>query len=39
MKIEEGFLDFFTSLDAPRSTRNRLYTMSEILLCTLSAAT
>jgi predicted transposase YbfD/YdcC len=38
MKMEEGFLDFFSSLDDPRSTRNRLYTMSEILLCTLSAA-
>ena len=38
MKLEEGFLDFFISLDDPRSTRNRLYTMSEILLCTLSAA-
>lgn len=38
MQMEEGFLDFFNSLDDPRSTRNRLYTMSEILLCTLSAA-
>jgi predicted transposase YbfD/YdcC len=38
MEMEEGFLDFFNSLDDPRSTRNRLYTMSEILLCTLSAA-
>ncbi len=38
MKMEEGFLDFFNSLDDPRSTRNRLYTISEILLCTLSAA-
>lgn len=38
MKMEEGFLDFFSSLDDPRSTRNCLYTMSEILLCTLSAA-
>lgn len=38
MQIEEGFLDFFNSLDDPRSNRNRLYTMSEILLCTLSAA-
>lgn len=38
MKLDEGFLDFFISLDDPRSTRNRLYTMSEILLCTLSAA-
>ena len=38
MKMEEGFLDFFSSLDDPRSTRNRLYTISEILLCTLSAA-
>lgn len=37
-QLEEGFLDFFNSLDDPRSTRNRLYTMSEILLCTLSAA-
>lgn len=38
MKIEEGFLDFFSSLEDPRSKRNRLYTMSEILLCTLSSA-
>ena len=38
MNMEEGFLDFFNSLDDPRSTRNRLYTMPEILLCTLSAA-
>lgn len=38
MQMEEGFLDFFNSLDDPRSNRNRLYTMSAIFLCTLSAA-
>lgn len=38
MKLEEGFLDFFDELNDPRSSRNRLYTMSEILLCTFCAA-
>lgn len=38
MKLEKGFLVFSISLDDPRSTRNRLYTMSEILLCALCAA-
>ena len=36
--IEESFLDFFEGLEDPRSQRNRLYTMSEILLVTLCAA-
>jgi predicted transposase YbfD/YdcC len=36
--IEEGFLDYFIGLEDPRSQRNRLYTMSEILLVTLCAA-
>lgn len=36
--IEEGFLDYFNGLEDPRSQRNRLYTMSEILLVTLCAA-
>ncbi len=36
--IEEGFLDYFKKLENPRSQRNRLYTMSEILLVTLCAA-
>lgn len=37
-QVEESFLDFFKGLEDPRSRRNRLYTMSEILLTTLSAA-
>jgi predicted transposase YbfD/YdcC len=37
-QIEEGFLDYFKDLEDPRSTRNRLYSMSEILLATLSGA-
>lgn len=37
-RIEEGFLDYFKDLKDPRSTRNRLYSMSEILLITLGAA-
>lgn len=37
-QIEESFLDFFKELKDPRSGRNRLYTMSEILLTTLAAA-
>lgn len=37
-QIEESFLDFFKDLKDPRSQRNRLYTMSEILLTTLTAA-
>lgn len=36
--IDEGFLDYFNGLEDPRSQRNRLYTMSEILLVTLCAA-
>jgi len=36
--IEEGFLDYFRDSKDPRSTRNRIYTMSEILLATLCAA-
>jgi len=35
---ESSFLDIFGRLEDPRSTRNRLYTMSEILLSTLFAA-
>ena len=35
--IEGGFLDYFKELEDPRSQRNRLYTMSEILLVTLCA--
>ena len=31
-QVEESFLDFFKGLEDPRSRRNRLYTMSEILL-------
>lgn len=37
-QVEESFLDFFKGLEDPRSRRNRLYTMSEILLTTLAAA-
>jgi predicted transposase YbfD/YdcC len=37
-ELELSFLDIFQGLDDPRSTRNRLYTMSEILLTTLSAS-
>jgi len=36
--LEEGFLDYFNKLEDPRGTRNRLYTMAEILLTTLCAA-
>ena len=32
--LEEGFLDYFNGLEDPRGTRNRLYTMAEILLTT-----
>ena len=34
-KFEEGFLDCFSKLEDPRAKRNRLYSMSEILLVTL----
>lgn len=37
-EIEEGFLDYFTELKDPRSSRNRLYSMAEILLVALCAA-
>lgn len=37
-QIEVSFLDVFSRLKDPRSTRNRLYTISEILLTTLCAA-
>ena len=37
-KIEDTFLDHFNELKDPRSSRNRLYTISEILLVTLGAA-
>ncbi len=35
---ELSFLDVFGGLEAPRSSRNRLYTMSELLLTCLCAA-
>lgn len=35
---EEGFLDYFNKLEDPRSTRNRFYSMSEIVLVTLCAS-
>jgi len=38
MDKENCFLDIFQGLEDPRSTRNRLYLMSEILLTTLGAA-
>jgi predicted transposase YbfD/YdcC len=38
IKLEEGFLDCFKKLEDPRSKRNRLYSMSEILLVTLCAS-
>lgn len=38
MNVEISFLDFFKDLKDPRSSRNRMYTMSEILLTTLCAA-
>ena len=38
MNIDTSFLDFFKDLKDPRSARNRMYTMSEILLTTLCAA-
>ena len=37
-ELELNFLDIFQGIDDPRSERNRLYTMSEILLVTLSAS-
>jgi predicted transposase YbfD/YdcC len=37
IQLEEGFLDCFNKLEDPRSIRNRLYSMSEILLVTLCA--
>ena len=37
-KLELGFLDYFTELEDPRSSRNRLYSMGETLLVTLGAA-
>ena len=36
--IQLDFLDIFEGLEDPRSTRNRLYTMAELLLTTLCAA-
>jgi predicted transposase YbfD/YdcC len=36
--LDIGFLDVFEGVEDPRSTRNRLYTLSEILLTTLCAA-
>jgi predicted transposase YbfD/YdcC len=38
IKIEEGFLDHFKGLSDPRSSKNQLYSVSEILLVTLCAA-
>ncbi|MBS0236205.1 MAG: transposase family protein [Proteobacteria bacterium] len=37
-QFELGFLDIFANPDDPRSKRNRLYSMSEILLGALCAA-
>lgn len=37
-RLLEDFLDHFDSLEDPRSTKNRLYTISEILLTTFCAA-
>ena len=37
-EFELSFLDIFVNLDDPRSQRNRLYSMSEILLGALCAA-
>lgn len=37
-ELELGFLDIFQNIDDPRSARNRLYTMAEILLTALCAA-
>lgn len=37
-ELELSFLDIFQTIDDPRSTKNRLYTMSEILLTTLCAS-
>lgn len=37
-QFELSFLDIFSNLDDPRSKRNRLYSMSEILLGALCAA-
>jgi hypothetical protein len=36
--IDVDFLDYFTDLSDPRSQRNRLYSLAEILLVTLCAA-
>ena len=37
-KVKESFLDYLRDLEDPRSTRNRLHSMPEILLVTLCAA-
>ena len=37
-RVGESFLNYFQNLEDPRSKRNRLHTMSEILLVALSAA-
>ncbi len=36
-KIEIGFLDHFETLEDPRSERNKIYPMSEVLLTTICA--
>lgn len=36
-KIEIGFLDHFETLEDPRSERNKIYRMSEVLLRTICA--
>jgi DDE family transposase len=36
--VELSFLDVFSSLDDPRSSRNCLYTMSELILICLCTA-
>ena len=37
LKEESGFMDSFESLEDPRSSRNQLYGVDEILFCTLCA--
>ena len=37
LKEMSGFMDTFESLEDPRSSRNQLYTMDEILFCALCA--
>ena len=37
LQDKSGFMDTFGSLEDPRSSRNQLYSLAEILLCTLCA--